>query len=706
MAAQPTSRRDVVLEELHGRRIEDPYRWLEADDDACQEWLAGQEQWLAAHAGGWDERPVFQALLRRFMDAGSALAPAVSPPVWRHERRFHLRCGAGQEHPVLVTAASGHDERVLVDPVGLDPTGRTTLDSWRPSWSGRLLAYQVSSQGSERPVLRVMDVADGRQVGPPVEPGRASAVAWLPDDTGFYYVTCPAGGDRQVRLRLLETARDPAEDPVVFATAARQLSVSTSADGRLLAVSCAPGPQCGNQVHLADLPASPARAPDLRLVHDGTDTGVQALVRFGPHGLLYAITTDGAPGGRVCRIDLARPHSTAWTALITPDRDDVLSACVALVDPDTAALRFLVASARRGVARLSLHDDTGHLLAEIGTPGTGCGTVMNLTAPPGEADQAWFTYTDFLNPPAVYRFSLRDRRCRPDTPADHRAAAPPSVAGPVTPVVRQTTCTSEDGTDVPLLLIAPEGCGPGPHPTLLTAYGGFGATAAPAYSPTILAWVTAGGVYAIAGVRGGGEQGATWHAAGRGVNKPAAFADYAAATRWLIDQGWTAPGRLAVKGASHSGLMAAAAITREPHLYAAAVCSGALTDMVRYPLLGMGQWWINEFGDPQNPDHLDVLLSYSPYHQVRPGTPYPAVLLITARTDARVGAAHTRKFTAALQHATTSAKPVLLRCEDGVGHGPRALSRWIDLEADALAFCAVHTGLHPGTQPAHHGRAR
>ncbi|MFI6857921.1 prolyl oligopeptidase family serine peptidase [Streptomyces sp. NPDC050416] len=722
MAAQPLARRDVVVDEVHGRRVEDPYRWLEDDEDAaCKEWLADQEQWLAEQADGWRTRPVFRSLLRHFADAGSQAVPVESPPVWRGRCRFFLRGGAGHEHPVLVAATAGQGERVVVDPVALDASGRTTLDAWRPSWSGRLLACQVSSHGSEKPVLTVVDVADGRQVGLPVRPGRGTPVAWLPGDAGFYYVTCPAdGGDRQVRLRLLDSPQDPGVDPVVFATGNRQLSVSTSADGHWLMVSCAPGAQCGNQVYLADLTAAPTHAPTLQRVHDGTATGVQALVKFGPRGLLYVITTDGAPGGRVCRIGPDSPHAAAWTPLITPDRDTVLSSCVALVEPGTGSPRFLVSSARRGVAGLSLHDSTGRLLAEIDTPGTGCGTVTKLTVPPGEADQAWFTYSDFVTAPTVYRFSLHDQRCHPDIPAaDGDLAVAPAVSSPLASAVplpaadtpssaadppphkrpqaevRQLTYPSEDGTDVPLFLITPAHCSPGPRPALLTAYGGFGATAAPAYSPTILAWVAAGGIYAIAGVRGGGERGITWHQAGMAMNKPTAFADYAAAARWLIAEGHTTPAQLAIKGASHSGLMVATAITRDPGLYAAAVCHGAPTDMVRYPRLGMGPWWINEFGDPDNPDHLDVLLSYSPYHRVQPGTRYPAVLMVTARTDLRVGSAHSRKFTAALQHATTSGKPVVLRCEDGVGHGPRAASRWIDMEADALAFCATHTGLQP-----------
>ncbi|MGP3683148.1 prolyl oligopeptidase family serine peptidase [Streptomyces sp. IBSNAI002] len=260
--------------------------------------------------------------------------------------------------------------------------------------------------------------------------------------------------------------------------------------------------------------------------------------------------------------------------------------------------------------------------------------------------------------------------------------------------MRQVLYRSADGTEVPMYLIM-AGNSQGPRPAILTAYGGFGASAAPSYSPSLTAWVQAGGIYAIAQVRGGGERGPAWHAAGRAMNKPNAFADFAAAARWLCTEGHTTPRQLAIKGASHSGLMVAAAITRNPYQYAAAVCSDALTDMTRYPHLGLGTWWTDEFGDPDNPAHLPTLLAYSPYHNTHPGTCYPAVLLTSPRHDTRVGAAHTRKLTAALQHATTPHHPVLLRTEHDIGHGPRAVSRLINLQADTLAFCATHTGLTP-----------
>ncbi|MYS22163.1 prolyl oligopeptidase [Streptomyces sp. DvalAA-14] len=705
MSDASTLRREPFVESVQGRTVCDPYRWLEDDTDAeCVQWLAAQDRMFAEHRPGWRARPAFRALLDELMDRGGAAVPVVSAPVVRGSRRFFLRRRAGQEMPVLVAAAEGEaDEagRVIVDPMELDPSGGTSLLAWRPSWSGRLLAFQVAAGGSESPRLRVLDVTRGRPVDGPLVLGRPTAVAWLADDTGFYYVTGSPAEPRRVRLHHL--GDDPAHDPVVLETPMRHLSVSLSPDGRWLLVSAAAGPQTGNILRLADLQADATAGrgpgdPHLVTVHDGTAQGSSALVKAGPRGLLYAITDAGAPRGRVCVIDPAEPHSSAWTTVVEPGPDALLSACTALRDPGSGEVRLLVSTVRNGVPFLALHDVTGRRLTDIATPGTGPGTISGLSTPPGDSDRVWFRYTDFVTPPAVHRFALPQQRCEPETRHVSGIAAggprPPSRR-PEQPVVRQLICRSEDGTPVGLYVISPAAPFDGPRPALLTAYGGFGASAAPAYSPSITAWVRAGGIYAVAGVRGGGEHGTTWHTAGRGAGKPNAFADFAAAARHLIDQGLTTPAQLAVKGASHSGLMVAVAITRNPELYAAAVCSDAITDMVRYPLFGLGAWWTKEFGTADDPDQLDTLLSYSPYHNVRPGTRYPAVLLTSPRVDPRVDAAHMRKLTAALQHATASGRPVLLRTEDGVGHGPRTASRYADLHSDALAFCAEHTGLVP-----------
>ncbi|MDP9841312.1 prolyl oligopeptidase [Streptosporangium lutulentum] len=735
----PGARRQEVVEELHGRPVADPYRWLESGEGAeCAAWLAAQGDLLAAHESTWPQRAMFHRVVAELAGNGAVAVPAVTPPLWRAGRRFFLHRAADQELPVLMVSADGGPPRALVDPLEVDPSGRTTLDAWRPSWTGDLLTYQLSYQGDEHPTLWVMDVSSGQTVDGPLVPGRATPTAWLADDDGFYYVTlaqarAPGAAPRRAaglyqigsgvvapkrQVRLHRIGQDPDEDAVVFETSSSQLSVKISPEGRWLMLSCAPGAQSGNTLWLAGVPAGREHLLWPRLLHDGRADGTQAVLTFGPGGRVYAITDAGAPFGRLCAVDLRDPRAAAWRTLIAQDPPAVLTGCVPLhtpatgsgpdPDPDSGSgsgeAYLLLSRSRHGVAELSLHDGEGHMITEVPAPGPG--SVTKLTAPARGGEDAWFSYSDFVTAPAVYRFNLRDRRCRPAVPVLVDSASPGADPRQPPPLIRQVTYTSPDGTPVQMYLILPAqtrlpASGPpayGPRPTLLTAYGGFGASCLPAYSPTILAWVRAGGTYAIANVRGGGEYGTSWHAAGRGANKPNAFADFVAAARWLIDHRWTTPRQLAIKGASHSGLMVAAALTQNPELFAAAACSAAVLDMVRYPSFGLGPWWVAEFGDPGEADQFDTLLGYSPYHRVRPGVAYPAVLLTSPHHDTRVDSMHTRKMTAALQHASTSGKPVLLRYEEGVGHGPRAASRWSALQADILAFCAAHTGLGcPGT---------
>ncbi|AKN18850.2 prolyl oligopeptidase [Mycobacterium haemophilum DSM 44634] len=683
----PSAHRSRHADQFGDTVIPDPYRWLEDDDSPhCLRWLDEQTELLEASAVSLSLRGFFGDVVAELTAAGSVMSPVTSTPVVRGPRRFFLRRRSGQELPILMMAAGSGPDRVLLDPAAIDPCGLTTLDAWHPSWSGRLVAAQLSRAGNERPELRVLDVDTGDPVGRPVHPGRQTPVAWLPDDSGYYYVhDSGSEGLGQVRVHRLDDQTTP--DAVVFQTPLRQLAVTVSGDKRWLVISAMAGGQAGNRIYLADLADGNSRAPRLLKVYDGTVDGSQALLKVGPRNLMYAITTRDAPAGRVCLVDPDRPTRDAWRTVVTLPPRHVLTGCTALVEPRRGQLRFLVSSSGSGEPRLVLYDVHGQPLYDAPTPGSGPGTLTNLTSAPGDSGQAWFLYTDFMTPAAVYRFDLADRRVHRDDAGDV-----PSPAGPAV-TVHRVSYPADDGTRIPIYLIVPTGITDGPRPTILSAYGGFGVSAAAAYSPSVLAWVKAGGIYAIAGIRGGGEHGSQWHAAGRGTNKPKAFSDFAAAARWLHRNGLTTPRQLAIRGTSHSGLTVAVALTRDPHLYAAAVCSSPLTDMIRYPRLGAGALWTAEFGDPTNTEDRNVLLRYSPYHNVRPGAAFPAVLLTSPRRDARVGAGHARKLTAALQHATSSTNPILLRTEDHVGHGPRAASRLINIDADTLAFCAAHTGL-------------
>jgi prolyl oligopeptidase len=317
----------------------------------------------------------------------------------------------------------------------------------------------------------------------------------------------------------------------------------------------------------------------------------------------------------------------------------------------------------------------------------GLGTVGGLSERPEGGHEAWFGYTDYTTPPLVLRFDARSFS------AQTWAVAPGSVAVPAV-TARQVTYQSVDGTSVRMLVIS-GASGPAgePRPALLTGYGGFDISLTPAYAPSALAWVEAGGVYAVANLRGGSEEGEEWHRAGMLEHKQNVFDDFRCAAEALIRDGWTTAGQLAISGGSNGGLLVGAALVQQPSLYAAVVCSAPLLDMVRYERFGLGQTWNVEYGSASDAVELSWLLSYSPYHHVVPGTAYPAVLFTVFTNDTRVDPVHAYKMCASLQHASVSGRPVLLRAEGQVGHGARAVSRTAELAGDTLAFAARYTGL-------------
>jgi prolyl oligopeptidase len=686
----PAAARQDIVEDLHGHPVADPYRWLEdPHSEATKAWSTAQDELLAAHRETWPGRDALRTRLTSLFGAGM-----VDAPVWRGERRFFMRRSADQEHAVLLTVDPDGTERTLLDPMALDPSGLTTLDAWQPSKDGTLLAYQVSEGGTEESVLRVIDVATGALVDGPIDRARYSPVAWLPGNAAYYYVrrlppdAVPADETRyHRRIYLHRVGTDPAADVMVFGDGldlTNYYGVSVSRDGRWLAVTANPGTAPHNDLWLADLTTAPLEAPDLRVVQQDVDasTGVEV----GRDGRLYVFTDLDAPRGRLCVATPAEPTAEHWVDLIGEDHEAVLDGYTFLDGPELGdAPVLLCAWTRHAVSELSLHDlRTGARLGEVALPGVG--VLGGLTARPEGGHEAWFGYTDHTTPSCVYHFDARTR-------STSLFALPPGSVDVPDVTTRHIAYRSKDGTPVRMFLMhRADADATVSRPTLLYGYGGFGISLGPAFSPGILAWVEAGGVYAVANLRGGGEEGEDWHRAGMLGNKQNVFDDLHAAAEWLVAQGWTTPAQLAIAGGSNGGLLVGAAMTQRPDLYGAVLCSAPLLDMVRYEQFGLGATWSSEYGTAADPEQLGWLLGYSPYHHVREGVSYPALLLTIFDGDTRVDTMHARKFAAALQHATTGEAPILVRLETDVGHGARALSRSIEVSVDSMTFAAAHTG--------------
>jgi prolyl oligopeptidase len=684
----PDADRLDLVEDLHGHPVADPYRWLEdAADPRTQAWTEAQDAVTAEVLDGLTLRAEFAARLDELVHAG-----AVGVPVWRGERAFSTRRDPGQEHAVLRVREADGRERVLVDPIALDPAGTTTLDAWSASWEGDRLAYQLSTGGDEESSLYVLDVATGEVVDGPIDRCRYSPVAWLPGGDELFYVRrlapdqVPAGEEQFHRRVWRHRVGAPADDDALVhgegSDPTTYFGVHTSRDGRWLVVSGSAGTAPRDDVWLADLGADGA----LREFQVGVDAQTAAWVAR--DGRLWLMSDRDSPRWRLAVADPADPatwSSEAWQDVIPQQPDAVLSD-VTLVDGPDGGLQVLAVHAVDATDRLSVWgaDGSGRL-ADV--EGLGAGSVSGVSSRPEGGTAAWVGYTDYATPPSVLRWDAAS----PSALADWEQAA---IVGKVPDLtVVETHATSADGTPVHVFVLSGSGTPDTPRPTVLYGYGGFNVSLTPAYTAQALAWVAAGGVWAVANLRGGSEHGEEWHRAGMRERKQNVFDDFAAAGEHLVAQGWTTHEQLAVMGGSNGGLLVGATLTQRPDLAAAVVCSAPLLDMVRYELFGLGRTWNDEYGTAEDPTELGWLLGYSPYHAVRKGTAYPAVLFTTFESDTRVDPLHGRKLAAALQHATTSAAPVVLRRETSVGHGARAVSRTVGLAADQLAFLAEHTGL-------------
>jgi len=687
----PEATRENFVEELHGQRVCDPYRWLEdAADPRTLRWIDEQEILYQAECGSWPDADRWHVQVA----ALSALDRVLTPKV-RGKRVFVLRQQAGQEFPVLFVT-DGAVERALLDLTALDPSGHTTLEAWQPSAAGDRVAYQISQDGTEDSLLYVLDVATGLLVDGPIDRVRRMSVAWLPGGETFYYVRClPPGSDGRDqryhrRVWLHKVGSDPDTDILVFGEGRGKTqfySVAVTGDGRWLTITATEGTGPATDVYLADLTASSPGQPKLRPVQHGGQARTRPLMvpGTGPDGEMWLRTNQNAPGGRVVACSPAHPTADAWREVIAERPGAVLTDFTVLNGPELAGPIGLAAWIRHGAAEVSVHD-----LADGGEAGTvplpGVGTIGSFSVRPEGGHEAWFTYTDFGTPPQVMYYDARTGSVGVWARDEGRHREYHVTVG-------QESFRSRDGTAVRMFVVSATGRPDHPRPTILFAYGGFGSSVSAKFSAEALAWVGAGGVFAVACLRGGGEEGEQWHRSGRVEHKQNCFDDFDAAADYLVAQGWTKPGQLGIMGTSNGGLVVGAAVTQHPEKYAAAVCMSPLLDMVRYELSGLGPSWVPEYGSASDAAQFRTLLSYSPYHHVRQETAYPAVLFTAADGDTRVDPLHARKMCAAMQYASSGSGPVLFWLERGVGHGNRAASRRVELYARCLAFLGAQLGL-------------
>jgi prolyl oligopeptidase len=667
----PPTRREPIVEVIHGERVADPYRWLEdVTSPEVKAWMKAQDGYTRDFLG---ELPGRAALVDRLREL--FYYDALGAPTHRRGRHFWTRKHADREKNIVYWREGAGEAKVLFDPNGWSEDGSVGLGGWWPSWDGAYVAYNIKANNADESVMHVVEVATGRVLPDVIEGTKYAGASWLPDGSGFFYTWVPPiGGDVTVpnrpgfaELRFHAIGTDPATDAIVRgATGDPQtfLGGFVSQDGRWLVAVVQHGWN-SSDIYVRDR----LGGGDWRTLIEGVEANVSVDVwkdRF------YVTTDLDAPRYRVLVVDPAELAREKWREIVPEDRESTIAGV------DIVGGHLVVNRLRKAQSELEVRTLDGAFVRTIALPATG--TTSGMSGLPDE-DTGYFSFTSFTEPGAIYRVSIAD-----GTVEEWSRVELPIDTSPY--VTRQVTYTSKDGTPVTMFLIHHRDVTPdGARPTILYGYGGFNVPLTPAFSSARMVWLERGGVYAIANLRGGGEYGEDWHRDGMLDRKQNVFDDFLAAARWLIDQRWTSPRHLAIQGGSNGGLLVGAAMTQAPELFRAVVCAVPLLDMVRFHKFGSGATWIPEYGDPEIAEQFRVLYAYSPYHRVREGVAYPALLMLSADSDDRVDPMHARKLTAAVQHATSSDAPVLLRIEENAGHGGADLVKQaIEQAADTYLF--------------------
>ncbi|MBM4390133.1 MAG: S9 family peptidase [Deltaproteobacteria bacterium] len=677
--AAPATRREDVVDTLHGVAVADPYRWLEDEKAAeVQAWMGAYDTHTRHEIGKLGAR---SWLARRFREL--YYVDAVGVPTQRGERLFYSRRLADQDKAVLYWRASASSpEQVLIDPNNWAGDVPRSLGDWFPSDDGSKLAYTEKANAADESTLRVLDVNSGELSNIDLIPGaKYASVDWTPDGKGFYYEWLPTDSSIPVderpgytELRYHALGSDPASDRQVHprtGNPATFLDGTLSDDGNYLWVSVFHGWN-----------ASDVWVKDLRKDKDfrPLSVGAPALYLVDEHkDELYILTDEGAPRKRIFKTSTRKLDRKAWKEIVPEDP-------AATLDSFAIVGGKLVLTYMKDVkteVRWASLDGKATRVQSL--PGVG---VASLPSGEKSSKEAYFSFSSFTSPPQVYSLSVSDLAsklwAKIEIPIDTSKY-----------VSEQVWYTSKDGTRVPMFLVhRADVVAGGRHPALLHGYGGFDVSMAPDFRSARYPFLEAGGVYAIANLRGGGEFGKAWHEAGQLDKKQNVFDDFAAAARYLIDQGWTTPEKLAINGGSNGGLLVGAAMTQHPELYRAVVCAVPLLDMVRYHQFGSGRTWIPEYGSAEDPAQFPTLLAYSPYHNVKAGANYPDLLMLAADHDDRVDPMHARKFVAAIAAADQGGRPPLLRIEKNAGHGGAdKVAQSIEYSADMYAFIFDRLGM-------------
>lgn len=688
----PATAKRPVVAEYHGTKVTDDYQWLEdGADPEVKAWTMAQTKKTRAYFDALPQRAKLRERIQAILTSTSADRFALRMV---KGALFALKSQPPKQQPFLVVMGAPDKakteadlkERVLVDPNAIDASGRTTIDWYVPSPDGKLVAVSMSEGGTENGTVRVFDVETGKEQGdrvPFAHSGTAGgSLAWAADGKGFYYTRHPHTGEvdakdmgffQEAYFHKLGTKDSEDRPSLTKDKLARiaEIELETSKDGKWVHAAVQNGDggeywhflldtKKGAWTRFADLP----------------DKVVGAS--FGPDQKLYLLSIKGAPRGKILRLDPAKADLAKAETLV-PESDVTIESYLATKS------RLYVKDLVGGPSDVRIFDLKGKAQGTVPIPPIS--SVRQLVAMDG--DDVLFRNQSYTSPPAWYTY-----RPKAKAPVEKTVMAmTSSVSFDDAEAVRET-CTSKDGTKVPINILRKKGTKlDGQSPMLLSGYGGYGISLQPGMSPLQRVWLDAGGVFAVANLRGGGEFGEEWHRAGNLTNKQNVFDDLYACAKHAVDSKITSPQRLAIIGGSNGGLLMGASLVQHPEMYKAVVSFVGIYDMLRVELTKNGAFNVTEYGTVKDPDQFKALLAYSPYHNVEDGTAYPAVFFLTGANDPRVDPWHSRKMTARLQAATTGG-PVMLRASEGTGHGiGKPLEDQIDEQADVYAFLMNELGM-------------
>ncbi len=681
----PETRKKPVTDEYQGVKVDDPYQWLEDDQNPdVKAWSDAQNQRTRAYL---DKLPDRARIEKQLTEWYAKTSPSYSGLVSRPGILFALKFQPPKQQPMLITLASADDlnsEKMVLDPNALDPKGTTAIDWFVPSRDGKYVAISISKGGSEDGTLHIYEVATGKALPDTIShvqyPTAGGSAAWNADRTGVYYTRFPRKGERpeadrnfyqQVYFHKLGT-RDSEDTYSIGKDFPRiaEIALEASRDSKYILAIVANG-DGGDFAHYL-------LGPDGNWKQITQFTDQIKAARLGRDNALYLLSRADAPRGKVLRLPLDQPE---------------LANARMIVPPSNAAIQYLVPAGDAlyigdlmgGPSQIRRFGLDGKNEAIVPIPKISAITEMLAL----EDDSLLFRDVSYTEPAAWFH-------CLPGKTEPVKTALVNASPVSFTDIeVTRESATSKDGTKIPLNIVRKKGTKPdGNNPTLLYGYGGYGISMQPNFDFTKRLWFDRGGVYIVANIRGGGEFGEEWHKAGNLTKKQNVFDDFAAAAEYLIKEKWTCPEKLAIQGGSNGGLLMGAMIAQHPELMRAVVSSVGIYDMLRVELAPNGAFNVTEFGTVKDPEQFKALYAYSPYHHVVDGAKYPSILMMTGANDGRVAPYHSRKMVARLDEANKSSNPILLRTSSSAGHGiGTALSERIKQQADMYSFLFAQLGM-------------